>query len=135
LVHEGAFGWCAVVEVNGGTQLGSSLVWGFSSSFSSSLHRSLIVVAVSEMNRSFIAPESKMQDAFKLRQQQLGALRSSVRAKERDEELALFLEMRSREKAERGDLMLRAAEDFDGAAALGMNTVDNTFFFFVISFC
>ncbi|XP_027941586.1 mucin-5AC-like [Vigna unguiculata] len=84
------------------------------------------------MNRSFIAPESKMQDAFKLRQQQLGALRSSVRAKERDEELALFLEMRSREKAERGDLMLRAAEDFDGAAALGSNP-DNSPLFHVPS--
>ncbi|BAT81126.1 hypothetical protein LR48_Vigan07g061500 [Vigna angularis] len=79
------------------------------------------------MNRSFIAPESKMQDAFKQRQQQLGALRSSVRAKERDEELALFLEMRSREK-ERGDLMLRAAEDFDGAAALGSNPDNSPLF-------
>jgi len=69
-----------------------------------------------------------MQDAFKQRQQQLGALKSSVRANDRDDELALFLEMRNREK-ERGDLVLRAAEDFDAAAALGMNTVDNTFFF------
>jgi len=77
-----------------------------------------------------------MQDAFKQRQQQLGALRSSVRAKDRDDELALFLEMRNREK-ERGDLVLRAAEDFDGAAALGMHTVDDdtSCFFFVMSFC
>ncbi|ESW13770.1 hypothetical protein PHAVU_008G224800 [Phaseolus vulgaris] len=79
------------------------------------------------MNRSFIAPESKMQDAFKQRQQQLGALRSSVRAKDRDDELALFLEMRNREK-ERGDLVLRAAEDFDGAAALGSNLGNSPLF-------
>ncbi|CAJ1971007.1 unnamed protein product [Sphenostylis stenocarpa] len=79
------------------------------------------------MNRSFIAPESKMPDAFKQRQQQLGPLRSSARARDRDEELALFLEMTNREK-ERNDLLLRAVEDLDSAAALGSNPGNSPFF-------
>ncbi|RDX98944.1 hypothetical protein CR513_18075, partial [Mucuna pruriens] len=66
------------------------------------------------MNRSFRAPESQMQTAFNQRQQQLGVLRTSSRFNDRDDELALFLEMRNREK-ERNDLLLRAAEDLDGS--------------------
>lgn len=59
-----------------------------------------------------------MQAALRQRQQQqMGALRSSV-MKEKDEELALFLEMKKREK-ERNDLLLHSSEDFD--APLGMN--------------
>nr|KYP36376.1 hypothetical protein KK1_042504 [Cajanus cajan] len=69
------------------------------------------------MNRSFRAPESPMQAAFKQRHQQLGTLSSSPRLIDRDDELALFLEMRNREK-EHYDSLLRAAEEAD-AAALG----------------
>ncbi|KAK7385758.1 hypothetical protein VNO78_31603 [Psophocarpus tetragonolobus] len=79
------------------------------------------------MNRSFRAPESQMQDLFKQRQQQLGPLRSSPRVKDRDDELALFLEMRNREK-ERSDLLLRAAEDFDAASPLGSNQGNSPLF-------
>ncbi|KAL5125466.1 hypothetical protein HKD37_02G005682 [Glycine soja] len=80
------------------------------------------------MNRSFRAPESQMQDAFKQRQHQLGTLRSSSpRVMDRDDELALFLEMRNREK-ERNDLLRRAAEDFDAAAPLGSNPGNSTLF-------
>lgn len=63
------------------------------------------------MNRSFRAQESQMQPALKQRQQQMGGLRSSV-MKEKDEELALFLEMKKREK-ERSDLLLHNSEEFD----------------------
>ena len=71
-----------------------------------------------------------MQDAFNQRRHQLAALRSSSpRVLDRDDELALFLEMRNREK-ERNDLLLRAAEDFDAAAPLGINAF---FFIFVMS--
>lgn len=62
------------------------------------------------MNRSFRAQESQMQAAMRQRQQQLGALRAS-RMNEKEEELALFLEMKKREK-ERNDL-LNNSEDFD----------------------
>ncbi|KAL3035255.1 hypothetical protein AAZX31_02G240500 [Glycine max] len=69
-----------------------------------------------------------MQDAFKQRQHQLGTLRSSSpRVMDRDDELALFLEMRNREK-ERNDLLRRAAEDFDAAAPLGSNPGNSTLF-------
>ena len=69
------------------------------------------------MNRSFRAQESQMQTAFKQRQQhQMGNLRSSV-VKEKDEELALFLEMKKREK-ERNDLLLHGSESID--APFGM---------------
>ncbi|CAL0315759.1 unnamed protein product [Lupinus luteus] len=61
------------------------------------------------MNRSFRAQESQMQDALK---QQLGVLRSSL-MKDKDDELALFLEMRNRGN----DLLLPASQDFD--ASLG----------------
>lgn len=48
-----------------------------------------------------------MQAAFKQRQQ----LRASM-MKEKEEELALFLEMKKREK-ERNDLLLNNSEEFD----------------------
>ncbi|XP_050250742.1 uncharacterized protein LOC126697705 isoform X1 [Quercus robur] len=63
------------------------------------------------MNRSFRAHESQMQAAMRQRQQQLGGLRVSV-MKEKEEELALFLEMKKREK-ERNDLLLNGSEEFD----------------------
>lgn len=63
------------------------------------------------MNRSFRAQESQMQAGFKQSQQQMGGLRSSVMM-EKDEELALFLEMKKREK-ERSDLLLHGSEEFD----------------------
>lgn len=66
----------------------------------------------SEMNRSFRAQESQMQTMMKQRQQ----LRASMR-KEKEEELALFLEMKKREK-ERNDLLLNSSEEFD--APLGI---------------
>ncbi|XP_009369152.2 mucin-1 isoform X1 [Pyrus x bretschneideri] len=59
------------------------------------------------MNRSFRAQDSQMQAMIKQRQQ----LRASVR-KEKEEELALFLEMKKREK-ERNDLLLNSSEEFD----------------------
>ncbi|KAL5076774.1 hypothetical protein RYX36_015758 [Vicia faba] len=65
------------------------------------------------MNRSFRAPESQMQGGLKQREQQFGGLMGSVTT-EKDEELALFLEMRKREK-ERNDLLLQASEEFDSA--------------------
>ncbi|XP_041000465.1 zonadhesin-like isoform X1 [Juglans microcarpa x Juglans regia] len=68
------------------------------------------------MNRSFRAQESQMPAAMRLRQQQL-ALRASM-MKEKDEELALFLEMKKCDK-ERNDLLLNNSEDFD--APLGSN--------------
>ncbi|XP_038885154.1 endochitinase A [Benincasa hispida] len=63
------------------------------------------------MNRSFRALESQMQAPVKQRQQQVGGLRASV-MKDKEEELALFLEMRKREK-ERNDLLSNNAEEFD----------------------
>ncbi|GMY08202.1 isoform 5 of zonadhesin [Fagus crenata] len=63
------------------------------------------------MNRSFRAQESQMQATMRQRQQQLGGLRVSV-MKEKEEELALFLEMKKREK-ERNELLLNSSEDFD----------------------
>ena len=67
------------------------------------------------MNRSFRALESQMQAPVK--RQQVGGLRASV-MKDKEEELALFLEMRKREK-ERNDLLSNNAEEFD--APLGMD--------------
>ena len=78
------------------------------------------------MNRSFRAQESQMQGALKQRQQQPGGLRASSAAKEKDEELALFLEMKKREK-ERNDLLLHTSEEFD--SALGIDLCSNFFFF------
>ncbi|WJX32421.1 hypothetical protein P8452_20748 [Trifolium repens] len=69
------------------------------------------------MNRSFRAQESQMQAALKQREQQFGGLTGSVTT-EKDEELALFLEMRKREK-ERNDLLLHTSEEFD--SGLGSN--------------
>ncbi|TKY47529.1 Zonadhesin protein [Spatholobus suberectus] len=73
------------------------------------------------MNRSFRAQESQMHAALKQREQQFGRLRASV-MKEKDEELALFLEMKKREK-ERNDLLLNNSEEFD--SALGSNAGTN----------
>jgi hypothetical protein len=58
-----------------------------------------------------------MQATMRQRQQQLGGLRVSV-MKEKEEELALFLEMKKREK-ERNELLLNSSEDFD--APLGID--------------
>ncbi|XP_023517239.1 zonadhesin [Cucurbita pepo subsp. pepo] len=63
------------------------------------------------MNRSFRALESQIQAPAKPRQQQVGGLRASV-MKDKEEELALFLEMRKREK-ERNDLLSNNVEEFD----------------------
>lgn len=58
-----------------------------------------------------------MQAALKKqREQQLGGLRASATT-EKDEELALFLEMKRREK-ERNDLLFHTSEEFD--ASLGI---------------
>lgn len=57
-----------------------------------------------------------------MQRQQMGSLRSSV-MKEKEDELALFLEMRKREK-ERNSLLLHNSEDFD--APLGMILFDFT---------
>ncbi|XAR71937.1 hypothetical protein NMG60_11018398 [Bertholletia excelsa] len=62
------------------------------------------------MNRSFRAPDSQMQASTRQRPQ-LGSLRTSM-MKEKEEELALFLEMRKREK-ERNNLLLQKSEDFE----------------------
>ncbi|KAJ9683802.1 hypothetical protein PVL29_016345 [Vitis rotundifolia] len=64
------------------------------------------------MNRSFRAQESQMPATVRQRQQQVGSLRSSV-MKEKDEELALFLEMRKREKERSHLLLLQNSEEFD----------------------
>ncbi|KAE9598740.1 hypothetical protein Lal_00022376 [Lupinus albus] len=63
------------------------------------------------MNRSFRAEESKMQGAFKQMQKQ------SV--KEKEEDLALFLEMKKREK-EHNDLHFHSSEELD--VAFGSNS-------------
>ncbi|XP_057980893.1 uncharacterized protein LOC131166395 [Malania oleifera] len=62
------------------------------------------------MNRSFRAQESQMQAAVRQRQQ-IGSLRTSM-MKEKEEELALFLDMRRREK-ERNSLLLHNSEELD----------------------
>ncbi|XP_019419898.1 PREDICTED: mucin-5AC-like [Lupinus angustifolius] len=67
------------------------------------------------MNRSFRAQESQMQAAFKQRQQQYV----------KEEELALFLEMKKREK-ERNDLLLHSSEELDSAS--GSNSVTSPIF-------
>ncbi|MED6192285.1 hypothetical protein PIB30_008810 [Stylosanthes scabra] len=76
------------------------------------------------MNRSgfsFRGHETQMQAAFNQRHHQVGVLRSSsVIMKDRDEELALFLEMRKREK-ERNDSLLRASDELHADASLGLN--------------
>ena len=64
------------------------------------------------MNRSFRAQESQMPATVRQRQQQVGSLRSSV-MKEKEEELALFLEMRKREKERSNLLLLQHSEEFD----------------------
>jgi hypothetical protein len=77
------------------------------------------------MNRSFRAQESQMQAALKQREQQFGGLTGSVTT-EKDEELALFLEMRKREK-ERNDLLLHTSEEFD--SGLGIDLCSKCFYF------
>lgn len=52
-----------------------------------------------------------MQAPSKQRQQQVGSVRAST-MKEKEDELALFLEMRKREK-ERNNLLLHNSEEFD----------------------
>lgn len=74
------------------------------------------VVWIVGMNRSFRAQESQMHSSLKRREQQFGGFRASV-MKDKEEELALFLEMKKREK-ERSDLLLNGSEEFD--APLGM---------------
>jgi len=65
-----------------------------------------------------------MQGGLK-REQQFGGLMGSGTT-EKDEELALFLEMRKREK-ERNDLLLHTSEEFD--SALGINSFSKSFYF------
>ena len=72
---------------------------------------------ISEMNRSFRAPESQMLAAMKQRQQ----LRASM-MREKEEELALFLEMKKREK-ERNDLLLNHSEEFDAPLGKQKNSI------------
>nr|DAD26696.1 TPA_asm: hypothetical protein HUJ06_028164 [Nelumbo nucifera] len=62
------------------------------------------------MNRSFRAQESQMQASIQQRQQ--GRNLGSV-MKEKEEELALFLEMRKREKERNNLLLLQNSEEFD----------------------
>ncbi|XP_014495817.1 mucin-5AC [Vigna radiata var. radiata] len=76
------------------------------------------------MNRSFRAQESQMHSSLKRREQQFGGFRASV-MKDKEEELALFLEMKKREK-ERSDLLLNGSEEFD--APLGLNASSNPIF-------
>ncbi|PIA59378.1 hypothetical protein AQUCO_00400331v1 [Aquilegia coerulea] len=63
------------------------------------------------MNRSFRAQESQMQASVQRRQQQ-GRNNLGTMMKEKEEELALFLEMRKREK-ERNNLLLQNSEEFE----------------------
>ncbi|CAK9173568.1 unnamed protein product [Ilex paraguariensis] len=70
------------------------------------------------MNRSFRAQETGMQAALKQqRQLPMGGTRTSL-MREKEEELALFLEMRNREK-ERDNLLFQNTEEFD--APFGSN--------------
>jgi len=92
------------------------------------------VVWILGMNRSFRAQESQMHAASKQREQQFGGLRTSV-MKEKEEELALFLEMKKREK-ERNDLLLNSSEEFD--AALGIDLCSFSFYgveFYLFRIC
>ncbi|XP_052199986.1 uncharacterized protein LOC127806626 isoform X2 [Diospyros lotus] len=71
------------------------------------------------MNRSFRAEESQMQGSM-TRRLPIGGLRTST-MKEKEDELALFLEMRRREK-ERNDLLLQNSEELDAPLGLGPGT-------------
>ncbi|XP_058110136.1 uncharacterized protein LOC131253235 isoform X5 [Magnolia sinica] len=62
------------------------------------------------MNRSFRAAESKMQAP--VQQQRQGRSLGAV-VKDKEEDLALFLEMRKREKERNSLLLLHTSEDFD----------------------
>lgn len=83
------------------------------------------------MNRSFRAQESQMPATVRQRQQQVGTLRSSV-MKEKEEELALFLEMRKREKERSNLLLLQNSEEFD--APLGADLWNPFCWFWLWSF-
>lgn len=61
-----------------------------------------------------------MQAPSKQRHQQMGSMRTST-MKEKEDELALFLEMRKREK-ERNNLLLHNSEEFD--APLGITVLN-----------
>ncbi|OVA06502.1 hypothetical protein BVC80_479g91 [Macleaya cordata] len=63
------------------------------------------------MNRSFRAPDSQMQASVQRRQQGRNQLGSVM--KEKEEELALFLEMRKREKERNNQLLIHNSEEFD----------------------
>lgn len=67
------------------------------------------------MNRSFRAQESQMQAVVRQRQQ-VGSLRTSMK-KEKEEDLALFLEMRKREK-ERNNLLLQNPDELGAPAGM-----------------
>ncbi|KAL8102822.1 hypothetical protein AgCh_027372 [Apium graveolens] len=73
------------------------------------------------MNRSFIAPERGMQGGVVKQREQM---RASV-MKEKEDELALFLEMRRREK-ERNSLLVQNVDEFD--APLGLTTGSSPIF-------
>lgn len=86
------------------------------------------------MNRSFrVQQETAMQAAVLKQRQQL---RASM-MKEKEEELALFLEMRKREK-EQSDLLLNHSyEDFDaplGKVSKFSSTFLGLFFFLILIF-
>lgn len=67
---------------------------------------------VYKMNRSFRAEETGLKQRQPLHQPQMGSLRTSM-MKEKEEELALFLEMRKREKERNNLLLLQNTDEFD----------------------
>ncbi|KAI5670509.1 hypothetical protein M9H77_10873 [Catharanthus roseus] len=77
------------------------------------------------MNRSFRAEETGLKQRQQLLQPQMGSLRASMR-KEKEEDLALFLEMRKREKERNNLLLLQNTEEFD--APLGSRTGSSPIF-------
>lgn len=70
------------------------------------------------MNRSFRAPERGMQAAIVKQRQQM---RESV-MRDKEEELALFLEMRKREK-ERESLLIQNVDEFHAPLGMGYYTL------------
>lgn len=62
---------------------------------------------IGAMNRSFRAPDREMQAAVAKQRQQM---MSRTMIKDKDEELALFMEMRKREK-ERNSLLVSNTDD------------------------
>ncbi|KAL3523963.1 hypothetical protein ACH5RR_016797 [Cinchona calisaya] len=73
------------------------------------------------MNRSFRAEDN----GLKQRQQQMGSLRMSI-MKEKEDDLALFLEMRKREKERNNLLLLHNSDEFD--APLGTRSGSSPIF-------